>query len=72
MALVGAVAVCMIAGGCEQCDGSRREPAKGIEKSNDSNSLVIGIVTVVKDNDGNITEIKVTAHRETHIQSSSR
>ena len=26
--------------------------------------MVIGIVTVVKDNDGNITEIKVTAHRE--------
>jgi len=27
-------------------------------------NLVIGIVTVTKDNDGNITEVKVTTHRE--------
>jgi hypothetical protein len=33
------------------------------DKSKDNN-LVIGIVTIVKDNDGNITEVKVTAHKD--------
>ena len=69
MALAGAVAVCLFLGAvsnvmaadANQPKGTPRETPK--EKSND-NKLVIGIVTVVKDNDGNITEIKVKATRE--------
>jgi hypothetical protein len=62
MALVGVVAVCMLLAVVSNVMAADANQPKG--KSNDSNSLVIGIVTVVKGNDGNITEIKVTAHRE--------
>ncbi len=62
MALVGVVAVCMLLAVVSNVMAADVNQPKG--KSNDSNSLVIGIVTVVKGNDGNITEIKVTAHRE--------
>lgn len=62
MALVGVVAVCILLAVVSNVMAADANQPKG--KSNDSNSLVIGIVTVVKGNDGNITEIKVTAHRE--------
>jgi hypothetical protein len=69
IALVGVVAVCMllaivsnvIAADANQPKHTPKETPK--EKSKDT-SLVIGIVTIVKDNDGNFTEIKVTAHKE--------
>ena len=61
MALVGAVAVCMTLAVVSNVMASDANQPK--EKSKDT-KLVIGVVTVVKDNDGNFTEIKVTAHRE--------
>ncbi len=59
------VAVCIMlaivsnvmAADANQPKGTPKEKSKEI-------SLVIGIVTVTKDNDGNFTEIKVTAHKE--------
>ena len=65
MTLVGVVAVCMVLAVVSNVMAADANQPKGTpkEKSND-NKLVIGIVTVVKDNDGNITEIKVKAHRE--------
>jgi uncharacterized alpha/beta hydrolase family protein len=62
MALVVTVAVCMLLAVVSNAMAADANQPK--VKSNDSNSLVIGIVTVVKGNDGNIAEIKVTAHRE--------
>lgn len=62
MALVGMVAVCMLLAVVSNVMAADANQPKG--KATDSNSLVIGVVTVVKGNDGNITEIKVTAHRE--------
>jgi hypothetical protein len=65
MALVGVVAVCMllaVVSNVMAADANQpKETPK--EKARDNN-LVIGIVGVVKDNDGNITEIKVTAHKD--------
>jgi hypothetical protein len=61
MALVGAVAVCMMLAVVSNVMAADANQPK--EKSKDT-KLVIGIVAVVKDNDGNFTEIKVTAHRE--------
>jgi hypothetical protein len=65
MALAGMVAVCMLLAIVSNVMAADANQPKGTpkEKSND-NKLVIGIVTVVKDNDGNITEVKVKAHRE--------
>ena len=65
MALAGVVAVCMLLAIFSNVMAADANQPKGTpkEKSND-NKLVIGIVTVVKDNDGNITEIKVKATRE--------
>jgi hypothetical protein len=67
--LVGVVAVCMMlavvsnvmAAEANQPKQTPRETPK--DNSKDLN-LVIGIVTLVKDNDGNIVEIKVAAHKE--------
>ena len=61
MVLVGVVAVCMLLAVVSNVMAADANQPK--EKSKDNN-LVIGIVTVVKDNDGNIAEIKVTAHKE--------
>jgi uncharacterized alpha/beta hydrolase family protein len=62
MALVGVVAVCMLLAVVSNAMAADVNQPK--EKSKDSNSLVIGIVNVVKGNDGNIAEIKVTVHRQ--------
>ena len=64
-AMVGMVVVCVLlavvsnvmAADANQPKGTPKEKSKDIK-------LVIGIVTVMKDNDGNFTEIKVTAHKE--------
>jgi hypothetical protein len=69
MAAVGVVAVCMLlaivsnvmAADANQPKHTPKETPK--EKSKDT-SLVIGIVTITKDNDGNIAEVKVIAHKE--------
>ncbi len=61
MALVGVVAVCMLLAVVSNVMAADANQPK--EKSKD-NSLVIGIVTIVKDNDGNISEIKVTTHKD--------
>ena len=61
MAMVGVVVVCVLLAVVSNVMAADANQPK--EKSKDS-SLVIGIVTVVKDNDGNIAEIKVTAHKE--------
>ena len=73
MALVGVVAVCMLlaivsnvmAADANQPRHTPRETSRETpkEKSKD-NSLVIGIVTIVKDNDGNIAEINVISHKD--------
>ena len=69
MALVVAVAVCMMlavlsnvmAADANQPKETPKDSPK--EKSKDL-MLVIGTVTIVKDKDENITEIKVTAHKD--------
>ena len=61
MAMVGVVAVCVLLAVVSNVMAADANQPK--EKSKDNN-LVIGIVTIVKDNDGNIAEIKVTAHKE--------
>ena len=73
IAAVGVVAVCMLLAIVSNVMGADANQPKQTpketpretpkEKSNDA-KLVIGIVTIVKDNDGNIAEIKVTAHKE--------
>ncbi|MGA2679026.1 MAG: hypothetical protein ABSF37_06970 [Sedimentisphaerales bacterium] len=64
MALVGAVAVCMLLAVVSNAMAADPNRPKGTpkEKSKDID-LVIGVVTVAKDNDGNFTEIKVTVHK---------
>jgi hypothetical protein len=61
MAMVGVVAVCVLLAVVSNVMAADANQPK--EKSKDNN-LVIGIVTIVKDNDGNIAEIKVTSHKE--------
>lgn len=61
MALVGVVAVCVLLAVVSNVMAADANQPK--EKSKDNN-LVIGIVTIVKDNDGNIAEIKVTTHKD--------
>jgi hypothetical protein len=64
MTLVGVVAVCMVlavvsnvmAADANQPNGTPKEKSKDL-------GPVIGVVTVVKDNDGNIAEIKVTVRK---------
>ena len=65
MALVGVVAVCMLLAIVSNAMAADVNQPKGTpkEKSKD-NAPITGSVTVVKGNDGNITEIKVTAHKE--------
>jgi len=65
MLLVGVVAVCtllaivsnVMAEDVNQPKGPPKERSKDV-------SLIIGVVTVTKDNDGNFTEIKVTTHKD--------
>ena len=71
--LIGMVAICMMlaivsnamAADANQPKQTPKETPRAApkEKSKDLN-LVIGIVTIAKDNDGNIAEIKVTAHKD--------
>ena len=61
MSLVGVVVVCVLLAVVSNVMAADANQPK--EKSKDNN-LVIGIVTIVKDNDGNIAEIKVTAHKD--------
>jgi len=73
MSLVGAVTVCLLLGLVSNVMGAdanqpkqtpKETPRETPKEKSKDNKLVIGIVTVVKDNDGNFTEIKVTAHKE--------
>jgi hypothetical protein len=63
-ALVGVVAVCMLLAIVSNVMAADANQPKGTpkEKSNDSN--IIGIVTVVKDSNENITDVKLKVHRE--------
>jgi hypothetical protein len=64
MALVGVVAVCMMLAVVSNVMAADVNQPKGTPKEKSKEpGMVIGIVTVVKDNDGNFTEIKVTVHR---------
>ena len=73
IALIGMVAICVMlaivsnamAADANQPKQTPKETPRAApkEKSKDLN-LVIGIVTIAKDNDGNIAEIKVTAHKD--------
>jgi hypothetical protein len=67
-AIVGVVAVCLlfsIVGDVMAADANQPKTHRETpnEKAKDV-KLVIGIVSMTKDNDGNITEIKVTTHPE--------
>ena len=63
--LIALVAVCMILAVVSNAMAADPNQPKGPpkEKSKDT-KLVIGVVTVMKDNDGNFTEIKVKATKE--------
>jgi hypothetical protein len=69
MAMIGVVVICLFIVGLSNAiaadANSPKEKPKEMpnEKAGDI-KLVIGVVNMVKDNDGNITEIKVTAHRD--------
>lgn len=69
MSLVGVVTVCLLLGLVSNVMGAdanqpKETPRETPKEKSKDNNLVIGIVTIVKDNDGNIAEIKVTAHKE--------
>jgi hypothetical protein len=70
MAVAGVVAVCLLLGLVSNVMGADANQPKETpqkphkETPKDNESLVIGIVSVIKDNDGNIAEIKVKAHKE--------
>ena len=64
MALAGVVAVCMLLAIVSNVMAADANSPKGTPKEKPKDNPIIGIVTVVKDNDGNITEIKVKVHRE--------
>jgi hypothetical protein len=64
MALAGVVAVCMLLAIVSNVMAADANSPKGTPKEKPKDSPIIGVVTVVKDNDGNITEIKVKAHRD--------
>ncbi len=70
MSLVGVVTVCLLLGLVSNVMGAdanqpkqtpKETPRETPKEKSKDNKLVIGIVTVVKDNDGNIAEIKVIA-----------
>jgi hypothetical protein len=63
MAMVGAVAICALAGFVSSVMAADANKPREAPLEKDT-KLVIGIVTVEKDTDGNFTEIKVTAHRD--------
>jgi|GEM_PF-1452574 len=64
MALAGVVAVCMLLAIVSNAMAADVNSPKGTPKEKPKDKPIIGIVTVVKDNDGNITEIKVKVHKE--------
>jgi ABC-type phosphate/phosphonate transport system substrate-binding protein len=67
MALVGMVAVCMllaVVSNVMAADANQPKQTPREKGQTKDTKLVIGIVSAVKDNDGNITEIKVTAHKD--------
>jgi hypothetical protein len=66
MALAGVVAVCMLLAIVSNVTAADANSPKGTpkEKPKGNNPPITGIVTVVKDNDGNIIEIKVKVRRE--------
>jgi hypothetical protein len=65
MAMAGVVAVCiLLAVVSNVMAADANQPKETPKEKPKDNSLVIGIVSIVKDNDGNIVEIKVTAHKE--------
>jgi len=69
MALAGVVAVCMLLAIVSNVMAADANQPKGTPKEKSSgDKLVQGTVIVVKDNDGNITEIKVQAHKEVIYQ----
>ena len=64
MVLVGVVAVCMMLAVVSNAMAADANQPKGTPKEKSKEpSLVVGLVTAVKDNDGNIAEIKVTVHK---------
>lgn len=63
MALVGVVAVCMILAVVSNAMAADVNQPKGTPKEKPKDIPITGVVSVVKDNDGNFTEIKVTVHR---------
>jgi len=63
MALAGAAAVCVfLAMACNVMAADPNKPKVTPNERTDDLKLVIGIVNVTKDKDGNFTEIKVVTH----------
>jgi len=64
MALAGVVAVCMLLAIVSNVTAADANSPKGTPKEKPKDNPIIGIVTVVKDTNENITDIKVKAHRD--------
>jgi hypothetical protein len=65
MSMVGVIAVCvLLAVVSNVMAADPNQPKETPKEKSKDNSLVIGVVSIVKDKDGNIVEIKVTAHKD--------
>jgi hypothetical protein len=65
MAMAGTVAVCVLLAVISNVIAAdANQPKETPKEKSKDNNLVIGIVSILKDNDGNIVEIKVTAHKD--------
>jgi hypothetical protein len=63
VALVGAVTVCMMLAVVSNAMAADPNRPKGTPKDKSKEQMVVGLLSVTKDNDGNFTEIKVTVIR---------
>jgi hypothetical protein len=65
VAMVGVIAACMLLAVVSNVMAAdANQPKQTPRETPKENNLVIGVVSIVKDSDGNIAEIKVTAHKE--------
>jgi len=63
MTLVGVVAICTMLAVVSNAMAADVNQPKGTPKEKSKEQMVVGIVSVTKDNDGNFTEVKVTVHK---------
>ena len=65
MSMAGVITVCvLLAVVSNVMAADPNQPKETPKEKSKDNSLVIGVVSIVKDKDGNIVEIKVTAHKD--------